>query len=282
MGYYPEIYEGSCDGIIRREIEENTLSMSFLDPPFNQNKRYQEHDDNMSPEEYWDWMTEICGLIYKKTILGGSIYFMQREKNTEFVLRALRESGWIFQNLIIWKKMTSAVPQRNRYGKNYQIIAFGRKGSKSGKFNRVRYDALLAPHMKRKREKGLYCTDVWNDIRELTSGFFAGEEALRDVSSNKRLHEQQAPLALVLRMILSSTHPDDLILDPFSGTGTTNIVAMQLKRRSIAIEKDPDNVDLINKRLKEMREADDISKWRDYYRFTDNLDEIWPTKLKAE
>ncbi|MHA1821183.1 MAG: DNA-methyltransferase [Promethearchaeota archaeon] len=274
--YFPIIYKGDSEVIIEKEIEDNSINLTFLDPPFNQNKKYENHNDNLNEEDYWDWMTRICKLIYLKTKEGGAIYFMQREKNSERVLRALRESGWVFQNMIIWKKMTSAVPQKYRFGKQYQIIVFATKGAKSKSFNRLRYDAPLAPYMKKERENGLYCTDIWDDIRELTSGYFAGDEALRDPITKKRLHEQQAPIALLLRIILSSSHPGDLILDPFAGTGTTNVVAMQLKRRSIGIEKSSRNIDIISKRIKTIRDVDNILKWRDYYRFTENLDRIWP------
>jgi len=84
--------------------------MTFRDPPFNQQKDYALHDDDMAEKDYWAMMKSICQSIFNVTNKGGTIYFMQREKNTEFVLQTLRETGWKFQNLIIWKKRTSAVP----------------------------------------------------------------------------------------------------------------------------------------------------------------------------
>ncbi len=80
------------------------VHLSFLDPPFNQGKNYRFFNDNLSNDEYWEWLKEIVKEIYKVTENGGAIYFMQREKNTEWVLKILRESGWSLQNLIIWKK----------------------------------------------------------------------------------------------------------------------------------------------------------------------------------
>ena len=136
---------------------------------------------------------------------------MQREKNTEFVLQCFRETGWTFQNLIVWKKKTSAVPGINRYGKHYQIIAFATKGKTPRVFNRLRIDPPLPADYKHARENGMYVTDVWDDIRELTSGYFAGDEALRDANGN-RLHKQQTPIQLLLRIILSSTNPGDVVL----------------------------------------------------------------------
>ncbi len=282
MSYEPSILEGDCDKILPNlpQTAPNLLPLhlTFLDPPFNQNKDYDNHDDNLPPQEYWEWMTRICRQVYELTAEGGAMYFMQREKNTSFVLKALADAGWVLQNIIIWKKKTSAVPQVYRYGKQYQVIAFAAKGDKPRIFNRLRIDLPLEPGQKEPRENGVFVTDVWDDIRELTSGFFAGDEAIRDKETSKRAHEQQAPIALLLRIILSSTQIGDHVLDPFSGTGTTNIVATQLGRPSIGVEKSPVNCILIQKRLAEARKSDDIKKYYAYYRFTPDLESIWQVK----
>ena len=250
------------------------VDLSFLDPPFNQDKAYNAWDDNMPPEKYWEWMRQICAKVYALTSDGGAIYFMQREKNTEFVLQCLREAGWTFQNLIIWKKKTSAVPGVKRFGKHYQVIAFATKGKTPRVFHRLRIDPPLPADYKHARENGMFVTDVWDDIRELTSGYFAGDEALRDADGN-RLHKQQTPIQLLLRIILSSTNPGDVVLDPFAGSGTTLVVAEQLGRKSIGIELDLHNVTLIENRLAERRESDDASRFFKDYVCTRDLEAIW-------
>ena len=227
-------------------------------------------------------MREICAKVYTLTSDGGALYFMQREKNTEFVLQCLRDTGWTFQNLIIWKKKTSAVPGMKRFGKHYQVIAFATKGKTPRVFHRLRIDPPLPADYKHARENGMFVTDVWDDIRELTSGYFAGDEALRDTEGN-RLHKQQAPIQLLLRIILSSTNPGDVVLDPFAGSGTTLIVAEQLGRKSIGIELDSDNVTLIQNRFAERRDSDDVSRFfrglRVYTRFGSDLGK---TRTKRE
>jgi hypothetical protein len=121
----------------------------------------------------------------------------------------------------------------------------------------------------------MFVTDVWDDIRELTSGYFAGEEALR-YPDGIRVCTQQAPIALLLRILLVSTKVGDWVLDPFAGTGTTLVVAEQLKRHAVGIEIDPKMVEVIRWRLNARRPADSIAPFRHYYRFTPNLDAIWP------
>ncbi|MCL4356896.1 MAG: site-specific DNA-methyltransferase [Candidatus Thermoplasmatota archaeon] len=258
-----------------RAIDDDAVHLTFFDPPFNQGKDYLHFDDEQPTEDYWKWVEDVLTLINKKSVNGASIYFMQREKNTEEVMKSLRKTGWVFQNLIIWKKMTSAVPSDIRYGKQFQIIVYATKDNKPRVFNKLRANVPLPKNYKTERRSGIFLTDVWDDIRELTSGYFAGDEAIRDKTGN-RVHAQQSPLALLLRIILSSSLPGDTVLDPTAGTGVTAVVASQLKRSSISIEIDPNYAELIKNRLLSLRKADDITKIRNYYSPTEKLDNIWP------
>lgn len=278
MNNYCDVINGDCLGYLN-SYDSSPFDLAFLDPPFNQSKEYQSHDDNMIPEQYWKWMYEVCSKIYQKSVAGGAIYFMQREKNAKYVLEILQESGWTYQNLIVWKKKTSAVPSNMRYGKHYQIIVFATKGKKPRVFNKLRYDPPLLVTEKYKRPNGVFVTDVWDDIRELTSGYLAGDEPLRE-KNGERAHKQQSPIHLITRIILSSTMPNDLILDPFAGTGTTLVVAKQLHRNSIGIELDKKNSALINNRISNLRKSDDISKLYDYYKLTSALDSFWGIQPK--
>ena len=272
-----KILEGDCIKYLT-EGSIGKVQLTFFDPPYLQGKEYRFFDDNQSAANYWSWVKSIVENVFKTTSDGGAFYFMHREKNAEIILQILREAGWSFQNLIIWKKKTSAVPIETRFSKQYQIIAYAIKGNKPRVFNKIRIDPPPLPWHKYQHENGVYLTDVWDDIRELTSGYFAGDEALRD-REGKRMHVQQTPIALLLRIILSSTLPGDVVFDPTAGTGTALVVAKQLSRNSIGVEIDPSNVELINNRLATLRAADSISSYLEYYKFTPNLAKIWRTDL---
>jgi len=274
-----KVINGDCLEWLRNHQEED-IHLTFLDPPFNQGKGYKYFNDTQPDELYWGWLKEVIAHIYRITVEGGAIYFMQREKNTEQVLKVLRETGWIFQNLIIWRKKTSAVPCNFRFSKQYQIIAFATKGEKPRVFNRLRVDLPTPPEYKQERANGVYLSDVWDDIRELTSGYFAGDEAIRNAKGN-RIHPQQSPVALLLRIILVSTLPGDTVLDPFAGTGTTLVVSSQVGRNSIGIEVDPEYVKIMEERLKFLREVDKVIQYYYLYRFTPELDKIWPGEKPA-
>ncbi len=176
--------------------------------------------------------------------------------------------------------MTSAVPSAMRFGKSFQVIVYATKGNRSRVFNRLRINPPLLKHHKYERENGMFVTDVWDDVRELTSGYFAGDEAIKN-ETGERFHKQQSPLALLLRIVLTSSKVGDCVLDPFAGTGTTAVVAKQLKRNFINIEIDKANAESIKKRIECVRAPDDIEKFYKDYVCTENLNEIWGRK-KAE
>ena len=169
-----------------------SFDLSFIDPPFNQGKEYRLFHDSQDDAAYWQWVNEYLHAIRQKTSSGGAIYFMQREKNTARVMQSLLDTGWHFQNLIIWKKKTSAVPCQNRFGKHYQIIAYATNGGRARVFHRLKIKPPKPPHYKYDYTNGRFLTDVWDDIREMTSGYFAGTEALRNNQGN-RSHKQQSP-----------------------------------------------------------------------------------------
>ena len=273
-----QVFLDDCTRFLMDAVKEvPPFDFTFLDPPFNQGKEYREHDDRLDDGKYWDWMREVCSLTLAHSSQGAAMYFMQREKNAENVLRVLRESGWIFQNLIVWRKKTSAIPSQVRYGKAYQIIAFATKGQCARVFNRLRINPPV-PNGYKPRKNGMFVTDIWDDIRELTSGYYAGDEALR-YPDGKRIHKQQSPIALLLRMILSSTNPGDCVFDPFSGTGTTPVVAAQLSRLGVGVEKDAVNYGCIEERLRDTRDVDSLIQYRANYVHTPSLNEIWPDVL---
>ena len=62
------ILNGDCEKILRTNFSKK-IHLTFFDPPFNQGKAYRSNKDNMSEDDYWDWLTRICKLVYQKTCL---------------------------------------------------------------------------------------------------------------------------------------------------------------------------------------------------------------------
>jgi DNA modification methylase len=99
-----KIIQGDCIKLLSNKKFSQEVDLTFLDPPFNQDKEYNLWNDKLPENEYWRLMKDVCKGVYETTSRGGALYFMQREKNAEFVLQCLRETGWSLQNFIIWKK----------------------------------------------------------------------------------------------------------------------------------------------------------------------------------
>lgn len=81
----PNIQNGNCTEILIPKIFESIfgkirIDLNFLDPPFNQDKDYNEWDDNLSAEEYWNWMKEVCGKILSYFRRWGNLLYAKREK----------------------------------------------------------------------------------------------------------------------------------------------------------------------------------------------------------
>jgi modification methylase len=138
----------------------------------------------------------------------------------------LQDLGFWILNDVVWRKTN---PMPNFRGRRFtnahetMIWAAREAGGKAYTFN---YEALKAGN------EDVQVRSDW------TIPLCTGEERLKG-RDGKKLHPTQKPEALLARVILSSSRPGDLVLDPFSGTGTTGATAKRLGRQFIGIERDP-------------------------------------------
>ena len=175
------------------------LDLTFLDPPFNQAKDYASHDDDMPEAEYWDWMKQVCRAVSCPNLRRRRNLFHAAGKEQRAGFDLLARSGW-----------TAAEPhhlEEADVGCSHEPALWQAVSDHRLRHQRAA-SASISPscaltrrcqsNYKQKRANGVYVTDIWDDIRELTAGYFAGDEALRD-EDGLRFHKQQAPIALLLR-----------------------------------------------------------------------------------
>ena len=152
---------------------------------------------------------------------------------------ALQDLGFWIQNDVIWRKTN---PMPNFRGKRFTnahetLIWAGRDAKSRVTFN---YEAMKALN---------------DDIQMRSDWLFpicSGPERLKDGEGHKA-HPTQKPEALLNRLLLASTNPGDLVLDPFFGTGTTGAVARRLGRRWLGIERDPAYAEAAETRIARVR-----------------------------
>ncbi len=168
------------------------------------------------------WLAE-CRRILKP---DGAIWVIGSYHNIFRLGVALQDLGFWIQNDVVWRKVN---PMPNFRGKRFTnahetLIWAARDQRSRATFN---YESLKA----------------LNDDLQMRSDWLfpicSGPERLKD-DGGRKAHPTQKPEALLHRVLLASTKPGDVVLDPFFGTGTTGAVAKQLGRRFIGIERDPD------------------------------------------
>jgi modification methylase len=246
------IIQGDCVEVMNR-LPAGSVDLIFADPPYNLQlggaltRPDQSEVDGVT--DSWDqfdsfdaydlfthdWLA-ACRRVLKDT---GAIWVIGSYHNIFRVGTILQDAGFWIMNDVIWRK---ANPMPNFKGTRFQnahetlIWATKSEGQKRYTFN---YHALKA----------------FNDDLQMRSDWTlpicSGGERLKDASGRKA-HPTQKPEALLHRVLLSTTNPGDLVLDPFCGTGTTAAVARRLGRHYLAIERDPAYAAVARQRLRDI------------------------------
>jgi len=243
--YYMDCIEGM------KLIDSKTIDLIITDPPFNQSKKYENHNDNMNKDDYLEW----CELWIKEGFRSlkdtGSFYIQINSKNI-INLGSICNKYGILQNICIWIKHSSPTPSIQRYAKNYQAWLFYTKTNNykflsNSEYIYHRYEPYKC--ISGRNENGRKVDDIWEDISELSIGYLASKEVLKD-KNDKKIHNQQMPISLAKRMILHSSEPNDVVLDLFMGTGTTAIACLETNRNFIGFENDSKYYEVSNNRIK--------------------------------
>ncbi len=263
--YINKVIQGDCLEVMKN-IPNNSVDITFADPPFNLNKKYKGYKDNKKFHTYLDWCKQWIYEMVRITKPTGSIFVHNIPKWLTHYACFLNEIAY-FKHWIAWDAPTAPMGkslQPSHYG-----ILFFVKDPKKSKFYEVRY-----PHKRCRKcgyllknyggkKYGLHpfgplVSDVWTDIHRIKHNKYRDE------------HPCQLPLHLLERIILMSTDEDDIVLDPFVGTGTTVIAAKRLGRRFIGIDIDEMYVNITkNKLSKELSNSKIGDSWVSFY-----LDEI--------
>ena len=165
----------------------------------------------------------------------GGLWVIGSYHNIFRVGAILQELGFWILNDIVWRKANPMPNFRGRRFTNAHETLIWAAKSKDSKY-RFNYDAMKA----------------LNEDLQMRSDWFiplcTGAERLKDAAGQKA-HPTQKPEALLYRVIMASTNPGDVILDPFFGTGTTGAAAKKLGRDYIGIEREPAYIAAATERL---------------------------------
>ena len=238
---------------ILKTIPDNSVNLIFVDPPYNIGKNFNGYKDKWESEEkYLKWCYEWIDLCIKKLKDNGSMYLMGATQFIPFFDIFLRKKMHILAR-IVWHYDSSGVQAKNYYGSLYEPILFAVKNKENYVFNAQ--DILVEAKTGAKRKLIDYrkaVPTVYNSVKVPGNVWYIPRVRFRMPEYEE--HPSQKPEALLNRIILASSNPGDVILDPFSGTFTTSAVAMKLNRKSISIELDDDYFNNGIRRLTEIKQ----------------------------
>ena len=251
---------------IMKQIPDNTVDVSFVDPPFNLIKIYNSYKDNKGEQEYLDWSKKWILEMVRITKPSGSIFIhnipkwlmeyyriiMNEKENANEAnpyfkhLENLRVIDWI-----VWNEPGSP-KGRYLYASHYGILYLA-------KSNKTNFHNLRIPHKfcrtchtllkdyggkkAQINEFGTILSDVWDDIHRYKH------------SKRRDSHPNQLPEPLLERLLLMSANEGDLIFDPMMGVGTTCIAAKKLGMHYFGIDIDNTYCKIASEKLSKTQET---------------------------
>ncbi|MGE3362386.1 MAG: site-specific DNA-methyltransferase [Rhizobiaceae bacterium] len=251
------ILKGDCVAMLER-LPEKSIDVIFADPPYNLQLEGELHRPDQSKvdavDDHWDQFESFeaydaftrAWLLAARRVLkpNGTIWVIGSYHNIFRVGAKMQDLGFWILNDVVWRKTN---PMPNFRGRRFQnahetmIWASRDQKAKSYTFN---YEALKAAN---------------DDVQMRSDWLFpicTGQERLKDDNGDK-LHPTQKPEALLARVMMASTKPGDVILDPFFGSGTTGAVAKRLGRHFVGIDREDKYIEAAYDRIAAVRPLDE-------------------------
>ena len=259
--YVDQIIHGDCLEVMQN-IPDDSVDITFADPPFNLKKKYNGYKDNKENGAYLDWCKRWISEMVRITRPTGSIFIHNIPKWLTYYATFLNEVAH-FKHWIAWDAPSGPMGkslQPSHYGILYYV-----KDPTQKKFYEIRYPHkrcrkcryLLKDYGGKKDSLhpfGPLVSDSWVDIHRIKHDKYRDE------------HPCQLPMQLLERIILMSTDENDIVLDPFVGTGTSAIAAKRLGRRFIGIDIDDKYADITREKLLREPANSKIGKfWVSFY-----------------
>ncbi|MCI0492817.1 MAG: site-specific DNA-methyltransferase, partial [Planctomycetes bacterium] len=272
------IHQGDCLELLR-QVEDGTIDLVFADPPFNIGYDYDAYHDRHDDETYtaWcrDWITEIHRVLKPE---GAFWLAIGDEYAAELKVAAQHQVGFFTRSWIVWY-YTFGVNCKRKFSRSHVHLFHFVKDENRFTFNaddplcRVPSARALVYGDKRANPAGRLPDDTWivrpaaddNWVlrpQDLPEGFQPTDDTwyfsrvAGTFKERQGFHGCQMPEQLLGRIVRVSSNPDDIVLDPFAGSGTTLAVAKKLRRRWIGCELSEAYVRAATERLNSIKPGD--------------------------
>ncbi len=263
--YLGKINQGDCVAGMK-SLPDSCVDLAFADPPFNIGYKYDQYDDRMESERYVDWSSQWMDQVYRVLKPNGTFWLAIGDEYAAELKIAAQKVGFNCRNWVVWY-YTFGVHCKNKFTRSHAHLFYFTKSEEDFTFN---VPALSVPSArqlvygdKRANPKGRLPDDTWilrpQDIPE---SFSSDEDTWyfpRVAGTFKEragFHGCQMPEQLLGRIIRGCSNAGDVVMDPFSGSSTTVIVAKKLGRRHFSFELSSDYVERGTARLMAVSEGD--------------------------
>ncbi|MBT3278907.1 MAG: site-specific DNA-methyltransferase [Phycisphaerales bacterium] len=241
---------GDCLDLLP-QMPENSVDLVFADPPFNTGFRYDIHHDEMGYGDYVRWTRNwmrACKRVLKPT---GSFWIAISAEFAAEIRRLGQRLGLTLRNWIIWH-YTFGQHARKKFARSHTHIFYFTADAKEFTFNdravRIFSDREKEYNDQRASRMGRLPDDVWDEFPRISAK--NGERS--------GFHPCQMPVGLLSRIIRISSNPGDVVLDPFTGSGTTLVAAKKLNRHYIGTELSDDYARGARERLAQTKPMTDF------------------------
>ncbi|GAP12031.1 DNA modification methylase [Bellilinea caldifistulae] len=238
---------------ILKKYPNDSIDLVFADPPYNLDKSYNVYNDELAGKEYLEWCNQWLAEYIRVLKPTGSLFVLNLPRWSMYHADYLNQRLY-FQNWIVWDALSE--PRGKLMPAHYSLL-FYTKQKEGFTFNyeaikniESRVYCLRASCIRNRKLRGEnqqeMLSDIWWDIHRI--------KHRRD----RDWHPCQLPEALLKRIILLTTNPNDVVLDALAGTGTTIITAAKLNRRFVGIDIDPFYVELMQKKIQEVQQNGEV------------------------
>ncbi|MBR9840727.1 site-specific DNA-methyltransferase [uncultured Salipiger sp.] len=249
------ILDGDCIEMMN-SLPAESVDLIFADPPYNLQLKGELHRPDNSRvdavDDHWDQFASFAAydqftrewLAAARRVLkpNGAIWVIGSYHNIFRVGAALQDAGYWILNDVVWRKSNPMPNFRGKRFTNAHETMIWASKSEAAKYT-FNYEALKALN------EGIQMRSDW--VLPICNG----GERLKDANGDKA-HPTQKPMSLLHRVLVGSTNPGDVVLDPFFGTGTTGAVAKMLGRDWIGIEREASYREVATRRIADIRAFD--------------------------
>ncbi len=264
-----KIYQGDCVKQLAK-LDKGSVDLVFADPPFNIGYEYDEYDDTRQAEDYLGWCRRWIEGVYRALKPDGTFWLAIGDEYAAELKIESQKAGFHCRSWVIWY-YTFGVNCVNGFSRSHTHLFHFVKDKKNFTFNRfnpqirVKSARQLVYADNRANPNGRLPDNTWitrpqdaplSFSPNHDTWFFA--RVAGTFKEREGFHGCQMPEQLLARIIRSSSHPQDLVLDPFGGSGTTLCVAKKLARNWMGFELSKDYATRINQRLEQTNIGDSI------------------------